>query len=465
MQVKSKKINIKIKDIQNLEFFIDDINVSDGDYFNLNDILNQDLKKITDETGKIREQIIQNEKNRLTKEIQENLEKTFTREIKNSKEYNELKSEKDYEINKLIIENVEKTQKLENELKDNYYKQLEHERNKLKDKFEAEKKDYENSILNKEIENIKLKFQQEHQKQLMELENELKILNIEKQSLLEKNEKLLAEFEEKKQLSTKLQTELETLQKYRYNKSTKEYGEEFENHIFNKLAEGFAFSEDVSFEKTTKHINNRKPDFKIDFKDLNILDDDKNSYGTIIIEAKNRITEQGSKRNKDFIEKLEQDRKNFKADFAILVTELEPNSVIYIEKISGYNEIFIVRDVALINLVLLLKNILQIKYSLNADKIEFNSKKIILEKFNDFVEKNILNHIEKSNKEIEGIIENADKMRKLLSSIEDSANNIAHKHFSKMQRKISDFGKSEFIKEISKLEKVEQKLIEKKDSE
>ncbi|MCU9936471.1 DUF2130 domain-containing protein [Mycoplasmopsis cynos] len=55
-----------------------------------------------------------------------------------------------------------------------------------------------------------------------------------------------------------------------------------------------------------------------------------NVIGKLVIEAKAKLTDEGSKKNEDFYDKLAKDIKNYGANFGILVTELNPDESIFI---------------------------------------------------------------------------------------------------------------------------------------
>ncbi|TDV22853.1 hypothetical protein BCF59_0699 [Mycoplasmopsis mustelae] len=455
--MQSKKVKITIKNLDKLEFYIQDESVANGDYFSINDLLNIDTTELVDVIAEFKQKMSKAAKEEIKKELLG--ENSF--KVINSPEYIKLQNE---QINKL--EKLQKEHRREiDEIRKNLNEQFKKDKKEIIDSLELKQQDLINSAieLNKtqlenKIQNLKNILENkdkdfEIQKNKIALEMQQKYFSLETQyEVIKKDlENTGRENEELKQKNNNLMIQVDTYNKSRNFSSTKEVGEVFEDFLLNLLEEAFDFDNEIEIEKSNIAKEGKKPDFEIRF--LKKENNTNVKMGTVIIEAKNRSTEKGTKKNKDFLDKLEKDRRNYQADYAILVTELEPDKEIYIQKVAGFEKIYIVRYKFLVNLVKLLRDIIWQKSQLIESQIEFNSKQEILTKFDKFIrekiEKNILiisKKIESMKKSAETIIGEGEKIRK-------KADEIVNTSFSKIQGALNTFDKSEFIKSLSKLER------------
>ncbi|UWV85737.1 DUF2130 domain-containing protein [Mycoplasmopsis felis] len=181
----------------------------------------------------------------------------------------------------------------------------------------------------------------------------------------------------------------------------------------------------------------------------------KEPIGSIIIEAKNKSTETGTKKNEDFISKLNKDKINYKADYAILSTELNPQEEIFIKRVPNFDDIYIVRWENLINLIRLLREVLLKKSELIISQIEFNNKEYILNEFNKFVQDNIEKNINIVNAKIDSISNTALSIEQEAKKIYDLIDEIKRNSFKKLNNTFEKFKNSQFIKQIDKLERNE----------
>ncbi|WP_322958533.1 DUF2130 domain-containing protein [Mycoplasmopsis felis] len=366
--------------------------------------------------------------------------------LKQEKEYlNQIKS-KEIDNEKLILESKF------NEEKQRHQKEKD-ELNQIINKLKQEK-EYLNQIKSKEIDNEKLILESKFNEELNKKENEIKEKQLTIQNL---NEKIDLKNQESQKLSKDLEetkNQLEITNKSRRFNSTKEVGEVYEDHLMNLLNEAFSLDELVVFHKANQIIGNNKPDFEIIFYKKNIHNK-KEPIGSIIIEAKNKSTETGTKKNEDFISKLNKDKINYKADYAILSTELNPQEEIFIKRVPNFDDIYIVRWENLINLIRLLREVLLKKSELIISQIEFNNKEYILNEFNKFVQDNIEKNINIVNAKIDSISNTALSIEQEAKKIYDLIDEIKRNSFKKLNNTIEKFKNSQFIKQIDKLERNE----------
>ncbi|WP_322908685.1 DUF2130 domain-containing protein [Mycoplasmopsis felis] len=366
--------------------------------------------------------------------------------LKQEKEYlNQIKS-KEIDNEKLILESKF------NEEKQRHQKEKD-ELNQIINKLKQEK-EYLNQIKSKEIDNEKLILESKFNEELNKKENEIKEKQLTIQNL---NEKIDLKNQESQKLSKDLEetkNQLEITNKSRRFNSTKEVGEVYEDHLMNLLNEAFSLDELVVFHKANQIIGNNKPDFEIIFYKKNIHNK-KEPIGSIIIEAKNKSTETGTKKNEDFISKLNKDKINYKADYAILSTELNPQEEIFIKRVPNFDDIYIVRWENLINLIRLLREVLLKKSELIISQIEFNNKEYILNEFNKFVKDNIEKNINIVNAKIDSISNTALSIEQEAKKIYDLIDEIKRNSFKKLNNTFEKFKNSQFIKQIDKLERNE----------
>ncbi|WP_322911007.1 DUF2130 domain-containing protein [Mycoplasmopsis felis] len=366
--------------------------------------------------------------------------------LKQEKEYlNQIKS-KEIDNEKLILESKF------NEEKQRHQKEKD-ELNQIINKLKQEK-EYLNQIKSKEIDNEKLILESKFNEELNKKENEIKEKQLTIQNL---NEKIDLKNQESQKLSKDLEetkNQLEITNKTRRFNSTKEVGEVYEDHLMNLLNEAFSLDELVVFHKANQIIGNNKPDFEIIFYKKNIHNK-KEPIGSIIIEAKNKSTETGTKKNEDFISKLNKDKINYKADYAILSTELNPQEEIFIKRVPNFDDIYIVRWENLINLIRLLREVLLKKSELIISQIEFNNKEYILNEFNKFVQDNIEKNINIVNAKIDSISNTALSIEQEAKKIYDLIDEIKRNSFKKLNNTFEKFKNSQFIKQIDKSERNE----------
>ncbi|MDE5841480.1 MAG: DUF2130 domain-containing protein, partial [Malacoplasma sp.] len=204
------------------------------------------------------------------------------------------------------------------------------------------------------IENEKNKISLEKDRLISDLEskkneeiNELKIKmsNADKDKELalqaNNNEWELKLKDRENELNNSHKEELERIERKKES-NVKTLGEDLENWIQNEYNLTFGMIDGCSLEKTTKNIGGHKPDFLFSVYDNKT----KQILGKVTIEAKTQMSvSETQKKNKDHFAKLEMDRNNHDSEFALLVSELEPEEIFYIKKVPNekYQNMFIVR--------------------------------------------------------------------------------------------------------------------------
>jgi hypothetical protein len=196
------------------------------------------------------------------------------------------------------------------------------------------------------------------QNQLLELQNRVNNADTEK-SLMEKTltEKHQIELKAKDQIIQMKDDEIELRKDMKMKLSTKMLGETLEQHCelqFNKLR-STAFPR-AYFEKDNDASKGTKGDYIFKEADANDV-----QFISIMFEMKNEGEETKSKKkNEDFLEKLDKDRKAKGCEYAVLVSLLEAENDLYndgiVDMSHKYDKMYVVRPQFFIPIITLLRN-------------------------------------------------------------------------------------------------------------
>lgn len=188
---------------------------------------------------------------------------------------------------------------------------------------------------------------------------------------------------------------------------------------------------------------------------------------TIIIEAKTENSiKQGNQKNKNFIEKLELDRRKKGARFAILVTELEPSEDFLVRSVSDNENIFMCRPyffTAFLNILksLVLQEINLKQQLMSIERIDFQKANEILNNFNIWRNEKILKEAENIKKKLDRTLSHSQKIQDIARKLEQEAEQIAKNtreiltlHANRLINNINDYHIAEkVINEIEQLGK------------
>lgn len=443
-----KKINAYIDANTNRIIILSD-DVQKDDYIDLNSLssINEYIELSVDKNEKLKSKFINN--------------------FKNSEEYLKLRKESE----NLKIANIEI-----NKLKDDLKKNEENVINKFKTSDEFNNLKNENfrllqdiNLLKKQIEtnkqNIINEFiaSDEYQQKLSELTNIKSNYEHLKNDLPNIKNNAIQEYKNSFEYK-KLEAQLDDYKKQidlRNTLNVKQVGEDLEKYCFDLYNETMGqFVNDCKFEKTNIAIHNNKPDFLFEVygKDINnnVIFEDEYLLGKVILEMKSELLnsdEKNKKTNEYHLSKLETNRKNFNADLAILVTELEADKDFVIKKPTNYQNIVIIRPQALPSLLNILRNLFLKKNELIVEQINFKSSKEIIDEFNNFKDEILNKIIFKMNSKVENIIKCANNIIKNADSILEDANKILNDFLTKATKKIEGFKIEKKI--TNKIEKID----------
>jgi len=227
------------------------------------------------------------------------------------------------------------------------------------------------------------------QNQLLELQNRVNNADTEK-SLMEKTltEKHQIELKAKDQIIQMKDDEIELRKDMKMKLSTKMLGETLEQHCelqFNKLR-STAFPR-AYFEKDNDASKGTKGDYIFKESDANDV-----QFISIMFEMKNEGDETKSKKkNEDFLEKLDKDRKAKGCEYAVLVSLLEADNDLYndgiVDMSHKYDKMYVVRPQFFIPIITLLRNAALKSIEIRNELALIKSQNIEIENFeNDLLD-------------------------------------------------------------------------------
>ena len=393
----SEKIKISPKDWNKSEFYLEQ-DAKKGDYICLQDIgaFSTDYIKEQFDT-KINE--IANE--RITEKLIIE-KKNWENEFRVSKEFTDLNHE---------LLNTKKELNLINE---NHQQKID-SLNNLK-KMEIEKA-VQNESLNQE-------------KKISELMNKINISLIETNK--DKESKEAIHQAEINNFNTIIESQKNEIDR-RENKNIKLIGEDFEKWIESEFDRHFPISDKSKLEKTTKPIGGTKPDFE--FK---VFGDNQEILGTATIEAKTE-TISGKTKNSSHYEKLDRDRNNLNSEYAILVSELEPENTFLIKKVPEYKNMFVIRPAYLMTFLSLIQYISYEKQGVKKLELKFKDKQDSEKEFEEMRSEILENSIKHINTKCNEINDEVSKIKKSADKIQEAINLVLERHLSTVKTKIENF--------------------------
>jgi len=217
-----------------------------------------------------------------------------------------------------------------------------------------------------------------------ELKSEVGKADMERQ-LLEKtlSEKHQGELAVKDKIIQMKDDEIELRKDMKMKLSTKMLGETLEQHCeleFNKLRPT-AFPH-AYFEKDNDASEGTKGDYIFREADANDVE-----YISIMFEMKNEgETTKSKKKNEDFLEKLDKDRRAKGCEYAVLVSMLEPDNELYngiADMSHRYEKMYVVRPQFFIPIITLLRNAAQKSLAVRNELALIKSQNVDIEHFEE----------------------------------------------------------------------------------
>ncbi|MBN3534553.1 DUF2130 domain-containing protein [Mycoplasma procyoni] len=232
-----------------------------------------------------------------------------------------------------------------------------------------------------------------------------------------------------------LKNKIDQLERSRGNNS-KLIGEELERYVSEEiLRDGFDMMSGIKYEKTTKAINGKKPDF---YFEVQSKQKEELVLGSVVIEVKAQSTS-GKTKNSEHFEKLEMDRINFNGDFSLLITELEPELDFSITFDSEYPKMIIVRPAYAKSVLKLIAASLWARENELIDQNEFKSNKEIVAEFeelkNTLLQKELRFLREKAN----SILDKATKIISTAEKIQEEAEAQINRYIENAAKRLQKF--------------------------
>ena len=249
-------------------------------------------------------------------------------------------------------------------------------------------------------------------------------------------ERVQAILETRKVEKESLEKEVELYKNFKAKRSVKLLGEDLEQHcytLYNQtllpVMPNATFTKDNTAVKEGDETKGTKGDFI--FRDK----EDGVEYITIMFEMKNESdTATTKKKNADYFDKLDKDRKKKDCEFAVLVSMLEMDNDLYnngIVSVPGYEKMYVVRPDNFIPIITLLvqtsKKALSYKKELAVAKnqsVDLSKFEDQLLAFRDGFSKNVANAKKKYDEAIKGIDTTIETLSKIKESLRISANHL-----------------------------------------
>ena len=234
-----------------------------------------------------------------------------------------------------------------------------------------------------------------------------------------------------------LEKEVELYKNFKAKRSVKLLGEDLEQHcytLYNQtllpVMPNATFLKDNVAVKEGDETKGSKGDFI--FRDM----EDGVEYISIMFDMKNESDATVSKKkNADFFDKLDKDRKKKECEFAVLVSMLEMDNDLYnngIVSVPGYEKMYVVRPDNFIPIITLLvqtsKKALSYKKELAVAKnqsVDLSKFEDQLLAFKDGFSKNVANAKKKYDEAIKGIDTTIETLSKIKESLRISANHLS----------------------------------------
>lgn len=240
-------------------------------------------------------------------------------------------------------------------------------------------------------------------------------------------------------------------------RNVKALGEELEsfcNNEMNRVMQN-AFKE-CTWNKDNTVVEGTKADyiFRI-YSDHNHNKDEE--LTSVCLDMKNEADSSvNKKKNSDHYAKLDKDRTKKNCEYAILVSELEWDTIDEpFVVVNDYPNMFMVRPHYMVQLLIILEAFAlkskELKAELNKQLVDFKDTNDILKDFED-LKKNLLdNAIKNITNNIENIKDQASKIEKSARAINESADKIVETHLETVKNKINNFNIEKEINKIKKL--------------
>lgn len=319
--------------------------------------------------------------------------------------------------------------------------------------FQVNESDYQQIVaqvhdqqFNKELALAKDQINSHHQLELAQMRHERQLLeeklthakDLEKAALAKQASQYQLELEklqaQSQQSLAKLQSDYETqvrlkdeeiarYKDFKAKQSVKLLGESLEQHCENEFNRWRATAfMNAQFHKDNDASSGSKGDYI--FRDY----DGEVELVSIMFEMKNEAdTSTNKKRNEDYFDKLDRDRKNKKCDYAILVSMLEPDNELYntgiVDVSYRYEKMYVIRPQFFIPMITLIRNEARKTSQLRHELVEMKTQNMDITNFEkklyDFKD-SFSKNVEQAEKRFQTAIDEIDKTISHLTKVRDN---------------------------------------------
>lgn len=400
-----------------------------GDRINLLDVTEVDTKEVLEALQLEKDNIIQSKINQAKLGWEKENEAL-------------LKSLEDNYNQKLKLSLVEAERKLQEKVRDIEELKIKHESelSLSKTKLEAEIESLKQLEKTKE-QAFELQLSQVKKEEEIALKAQKLQLDEEKLNELKKLDKVIKDLQEKISILEREQTS-----------NIKVIGEDLENWCYNQFMEaklhGFDYA---TLEKTNQTIQKTKPDFI-----FTVYTSVKNrKISQIVMDMKSEsLTAKNSKKNKDHYDKLDKDRNNhgMEGSYALLVSELEKDNPNIIEKVQGYEKMYMVRPAYFMLFLSLFYSLSMKLERIELEKIKFKDQEEILTEFDNLKSTIIDNNLRHLKNRLAEAIESVKTIKKEALDLETRTLRLVKEYADSVEKELIEFKIHEIIQKINNLE-------------
>jgi len=267
------------------------------------------------------------------------------------------------------------------------------------------------------------------------------LLNKKDKDIIELNNKVNSINKDFENEIEKLKADRDSWKNYRMGDSTKDLGESLENYCYEAFEEiHSATYPNATFIKDNDASNGSKGDFI--FRDFS---SDKIELTSIMFDMKTEKDTTATKhKNEDFLAKLDKDRTSKNCEYAVLVTTLEANSMLYnkgiVDVSHKYPKMFVVRPQHFLTIISLIRNMANKTYEYKKQVIAYQNEHLDITNFEEQVKSvagRIANDYKFAEEKYNQVDEMCDNMIKKINSFRESFR-LAYKHISSAQNKLED---------------------------
>ena len=384
------------------------------------------------------------------------LEETLKTEVKNSNLILEQKHQAEVVKLNEMISGMKSAKKLEEQQLISKYELTISE-------FKSKQQELENTLA-KEVENSRLKIEQQYQKEIQELKNKLQVVESDyaikftkkEAEMTEKITQVELEFtnklNEKDRMISEKDLLVNQLQNQKSSLNVKMIGENLEticnNEMESYMQNGFfncTWVKDNTVVKDEGETKGSKADYI--FKVYATEEHNENELlASVCLDMKDENPDSKVKlKNSSHYAALDKNRNKKGCKYAVLVSTLEmnTNNDLPIRKVNEYPDMYVVRPAYMVNFLSMITSLsMKFKNLLLQDvkeKLEVKSKQELIDEFEALKESYLDKQLLNLEKEVNSIRSKSEVITKAANDIEELCNKIANNYINMIQQKLDTF--------------------------